>query len=126
MGDGKASETLKVLLGLTGSVASIKAVQLVSNLKSVRSPGVDASHRSWNAVEVRVVATERARHFFEEEELRREADEVHFDQDEWEWKDRGDPVLHIGSLYLKELHLRFSLKNNVFVLLLSFRVDQMG
>ncbi len=121
MGDEKASETLKVLLGLTGSVASIKAVQLVSNLKSVRSLGLDASHRSWSAVEVRVVATERARHFFEEEELRREADEVHFDQDEWEWKDRGDPVLHIGSSLClkKDYTLEFSLKNDVFVLLLQ-------
>ncbi len=90
-----SDESLKVLLGLTGSVASIKAVQLVQCLKSMTPRG---SFRTWERVEVRVIATERARHFFDQEAVGREADSVHYDQDEWKWKGRGDPVLHIGKL----------------------------
>lgn len=74
----------RVLLGLSGSVASIKAVELVQSLSA------------W--AEVRVLCTARSLHFFSAEELEsRLHAKVYQDEDEWRdapWK-RGDPVLHV-------------------------------
>ncbi len=83
---------LHVLLGVTGSVASIKAVQLVRSLKE----GTSSRRSVWSRVEVRVIATEKASHFFDLDALKQEADGVFVDADEWQWSKRGDPVLHIG------------------------------
>jgi hypothetical protein len=74
----------RVLLGLSGSVASIKAVELVQSLSA------------W--AEVRVLCTARSLHFFSAHELEsRLLVKVYQDEDEWRdapWK-RGDPVLHV-------------------------------
>ncbi|KAM6961209.1 phosphopantothenoylcysteine decarboxylase [Aplochiton taeniatus] len=71
----------RVLVGVTGSVASLKLPTLVSQLLVL--PGVDA----------RVVTTEHAKHFYDLTEV---AVKVYSDKDEWElWKKRSDPVLHI-------------------------------
>ena len=76
-----------VLLCLTGSVASIKAEQLISSL------------RSSCAVNVRVVASQRALHFVrcqQQQEQEKLSAVMYSDDDEWSsWKARGDPVLHI-------------------------------
>lgn len=73
----------RILLGVTGSVASIKTPELFRNLN-------DDGH------EVRIVATEPALHFFSPADLA--APEALFrDADEWPaggWA-RGDAVLHI-------------------------------
>jgi len=73
-----------LLLGLSGSVAAIKAVELVS-LLSV-----------W--AEVRVIATRKARHFFEAAQVEQMGVKVYCDEDEWKkedvWK-KGESVLHI-------------------------------
>ncbi|XP_056621964.1 phosphopantothenoylcysteine decarboxylase isoform X2 [Triplophysa dalaica] len=62
----------RVLLGLTGSVAALKAPLLV---------------------DVRVVTTDHATHFYDINEVPVHA---YTDKDEWEmWKKRCDPVLHI-------------------------------
>jgi phosphopantothenoylcysteine decarboxylase len=96
----------RVLLALTGSVASIKALELFQAFES----------EGWD---VKVVATEAALHFVqtilptgpsgpqgsstglsssspsnaELEDRFRSA--LHTDADEWAWKGKGDPVLHI-------------------------------
>lgn len=76
----------RVLLGLSGSVASIKAEQLVSLLME------------W--ADVRVIATSHALHFFDLTAMRSKV-EVYVDEDEWRVAEgavgytRGDPVLHI-------------------------------
>jgi len=71
----------RVLLCLTGSVASIKAVELCQNLKTF--------------AELRVVVTERSQSFLNMEELGKEA-LIFTDKDEWEiWKKKGDPVQHV-------------------------------
>lgn len=71
----------RILLGVCGSVAAIKAPQLVRELRLLG--------------DVRVVTTEHAEHFFAEKELP-EASEVLRDADEWaQWQRMGDPVLHI-------------------------------
>eukprot|EP00053_Salpingoeca_punica_P017358 m.167112 g.167112 ORF g.167112 m.167112 type:complete len:272 (+) comp17190_c0_seq1:128-943(+) len=81
-GDGDCKRSLNVLLAASGSVAAIKIPQIVSRLKE------NNAH-----LNVRVVATEHAQHFFRREELT-----VPFftDADEWTtWSKMGDAVLHI-------------------------------
>ncbi|XP_051953497.1 phosphopantothenoylcysteine decarboxylase [Xyrauchen texanus] len=75
------SSKFRVLVGLTGSVASLKAPLLVTQLLEI--PGVD----------VRVVTTDHATHFYDFAEV---PVRVYTDKDEWEmWSKRSDPVLHI-------------------------------
>ncbi|XP_029910477.1 phosphopantothenoylcysteine decarboxylase [Myripristis murdjan] len=76
-----SSGTFRVLVGVTGSVAALKLPLLVSQLLEL--PGVD----------VRVVTTEHAKHFYDLAEV---AVKIYSDKDEWElWTQRSDPVLHI-------------------------------
>ncbi|XP_042153007.1 phosphopantothenoylcysteine decarboxylase isoform X2 [Oncorhynchus tshawytscha] len=71
----------RVLVGVTGSVAALKVPLLVSQLLEL--PGVD----------VRVVTTEHAKHFYNPADV---AVRVYSDTHEWElWSQRSDPVLHI-------------------------------
>ncbi|KAL4658711.1 phosphopantothenoylcysteine decarboxylase isoform X2 [Arapaima gigas] len=71
----------RVLVGVTGSVAALKLPELVSRLLEL--PGV----------EVRVVTTAHAMHFYRPEEV---SARVYSDKNEWEmWKQRSDPVLHV-------------------------------
>ncbi|XP_053320739.1 phosphopantothenoylcysteine decarboxylase [Spea bombifrons] len=70
-----------VLVGVTGSVAALKLPNLVSGLLEI--PGV----------QVQVVSTERAKHFYNVNDV---SVPLYSEQDEWEmWKQRSDPVLHI-------------------------------
>uniref|UniRef100_K7FZ56 Phosphopantothenoylcysteine decarboxylase n=1 Tax=Pelodiscus sinensis TaxID=13735 RepID=K7FZ56_PELSI len=70
-----------VLVGVTGSVAALKLPILVSKLLEI--PGL----------EVHVVTTERAKHFYNPQEI---PVTLYSDTDEWQlWKGRTDPVLHI-------------------------------
>ena len=71
---------MKILIGCTGSVATIKVKELVDQLNN-------------RAFEVQVIATEHAQHFLKKESTNCK---VWSDEDEWKmWNDRGDPVLHI-------------------------------
>lgn len=73
-----------ILIGCTGSVATIKLLELIQRVKS-----------RIGDCQVKVVVTESALHFLNVEEIRAEAT-LHVDADEWAaWKGRGDPVLHI-------------------------------
>lgn len=77
----KPSGTFCILVGVTGSVAALKLPLLVSEL--LQLPKVD----------VKVVTTEHAKHFYNPEEV---SVKIYSDQDEWElWTQRSDPVLHI-------------------------------
>ncbi|XP_074533652.1 phosphopantothenoylcysteine decarboxylase [Halichoeres trimaculatus] len=77
----KSSGTFCILVGVTGSVAALKLPLLVSEL--LQLPGVD----------VKVVTTEHAKHFYNPEEV---SVQIYSDKDEWElWTQRSDPVLHI-------------------------------
>ncbi|XP_074822114.1 phosphopantothenoylcysteine decarboxylase isoform X1 [Natator depressus] len=70
-----------VLVGVTGSVAALKLPILVSELLEI--PGL----------KVRVVTTERAKHFYNPQEI---PVTLYSDTDEWQlWKGRTDPILHI-------------------------------
>uniref|UniRef100_A0A8B9GIB8 Phosphopantothenoylcysteine decarboxylase n=1 Tax=Amazona collaria TaxID=241587 RepID=A0A8B9GIB8_9PSIT len=71
----------RVLVGVTGSVAALKLPLLVAELLKI------------TGLEVKVVTTERAKHFYNVQEI---PVTLYSDEDEWQlWKGRSDPVLHI-------------------------------
>lgn len=79
-----------ILLGVTGSVATIKVAEIVEELKKITfaaSPDVKC--------EVRLVVTKHSKHFLPQPWSQIGASQVYQDEDEWQWKQRGDPVLHI-------------------------------
>lgn len=80
----------RVVLGCTGSVAAIKVPDLVREIND-RAIGKSVN------VQIRLVPTQRALHFFDPEPLKQLDNlEVFQDEDEWSsWQVRGDPVLHI-------------------------------
>ncbi|MDP2438678.1 MAG: flavoprotein [archaeon] len=74
---------LKVLVGLTGSVATIKAGELVEALQR-------------SGCQVQCVATAAATHFLKDQWALGPSVKVLLDKDEWDsYKVLGDPVLHI-------------------------------
>ena len=84
---------VNVILGMTGSVASIKARELITKLAFLAAPRLPS---------LKVVATKAAKHFFNWEELKKDLSspsvsiDFHSDEEEWrDWKKVGDPVLHI-------------------------------
>ncbi|XP_075016588.1 phosphopantothenoylcysteine decarboxylase isoform X1 [Calonectris borealis] len=91
----------RVLVGVTGSVAALKLPLLVTELLKIPgvitlAPGVVGSQHTvsrQDKLEVKVVTTERAKHFYNAQEI---PVTLYSDEDEWElWKGRSDPVLHI-------------------------------
>ncbi|KAI9275525.1 flavoprotein [Phascolomyces articulosus] len=75
------SKKINILIGATGSVASIKIPELVDLFK--QNPDYD----------VRVVPTKAAHFFFTQEQVNAE---IYTDEQEWAlWKKKTDPVLHI-------------------------------
>ncbi|KAJ1809675.1 hypothetical protein LPJ56_004503 [Coemansia sp. RSA 2599] len=78
----------RVLLGATGSVASIKVPQLA---RSIIEKGEEHNLQ----VEIAIAASNSALHFFRREQLPAKVT-LYTDKDEWSgWKKIGDPVLHI-------------------------------
>lgn len=74
-----------VLIGCTGSVASLKIPELVARFLSSERP----------RFRVKVITTQHAQHFFSTDDLPGDVP-VLTDSDEWStWRGRGDPVLHI-------------------------------
>ena len=72
-------------MGVTGSVATIKAKVIIEELK-----------KKIDNVEIILVPTQSALHFLPPKLQELNVDKIHLDQDEWDsWKGRGDPVLHI-------------------------------
>ncbi|RIB15587.1 flavo protein [Gigaspora rosea] len=80
-----SQKKINILIGATGSVASIKIPILVQSLLQYEN------------VEIKVVSTDNALHFFDKESLTKELGvEVTTDADEWKaWSKMSDPVLHI-------------------------------
>ena len=76
----------KVLLGVTGSVATIKTEQIINELKS-----------KIDNVEIILVPTHFSEHFLPSQVVELlKVEKIYRDEDEWSsWNGRGDPVLHI-------------------------------
>lgn len=76
-----------ILIGCTGSVASVKLPEL---LKSLLKQAIDGRH-----MEIKVIATKNSFHFIPMHEMPTNV-VVYTDDDEWAtWKQMSDPVLHI-------------------------------
>lgn len=88
MANPSSDNDKRVLVGCTGSVATIKLPELMKRI-------VESKHSvPWN-VQLQVILTERAKHFYASENLPFNVP-VYYDEDEWTaWSKRGDPVLHI-------------------------------
>ncbi|KAK2163464.1 hypothetical protein LSH36_79g08048 [Paralvinella palmiformis] len=72
----------RILLGCTGSVAALKIPELIDELR-----------RLDNEIDIKLMTTEHATHFFSTEQLQVP---IYRDEDEWQmWQKRSDPVLHI-------------------------------
>ncbi|XP_066148106.1 phosphopantothenoylcysteine decarboxylase [Euwallacea fornicatus] len=79
---------VNVLIGCTGSVATIKLPNLISSLK-------EEFTKKHQNIKIRVATTERAKHFFKSADLGEDID-VFSDSDEWNaWQKRGDEVVHV-------------------------------
>ena len=74
---------LNILLGVTGSVATIKASEVVREMKKISTN-----------VTIKLITTQNAKHFLPQDIIEH-VEQVLQDSDEWKWKQRGDPVLHI-------------------------------
>lgn len=82
----------RVLLGCTGSVATIKVPEIYKQLTD-------------NNIDVRIVVTENSKHFLKLCELP-SGTQILSDTVEWAaWQDRGDPVLHIDLAKWADLFL---------------------
>lgn len=83
-----SAKTLNVLIGCTGSVASVKIPVLVQQLMQQRFPG-------YAAADLKIVATDRSLHFFDRSMVPRSVRLLR-DDDEWSaWRKMSDPVMHI-------------------------------
>ena len=97
----KEDTEVNVILGMTGSVASIKAGELITKLAYDDRIHAAVGHEDTVVNSLKVVATKAAKHFFNWEGLKNDylatpAVEFHSDEEEWrDWKKVGDPVLHI-------------------------------
>jgi phosphopantothenoylcysteine decarboxylase len=87
--ESSSSDNLKhVLVGCTGSVATIKLPVLLKTILESKGSA------PWN-IQLQVIVTEHARHFYAPEDIPIDVP-VYYDLDEWTtWSKRGDPVLHI-------------------------------
>ncbi|KAH9274529.1 hypothetical protein BASA83_003165 [Batrachochytrium salamandrivorans] len=78
---------MHILIGVTGSVASIKLPLLVTQIQ-------ECFLAAEYPVNIKVVATKASQHFFEAKEVHPAP--VITDEDEWAaWEKLSDPVLHI-------------------------------
>ena len=73
---------MKIILGITGSVAAILAGKIVN---------------TFSDNEIKVVPTEKGCHFMvhSDHDMRNVWDKCVFDTQEWQWNKIGDPVLHV-------------------------------
>lgn len=96
------AKTFNVLICVTGSVATIKLVELANKIKSMfpRPYSVRTSGIIEALVKIKIVMTHNSKHFAPKEELVKQLNdsdiEIYDDADEWsQWKKMNDPVLHI-------------------------------
>ena len=83
--DKYADGKIHVLVGATGSVASVKIPLIVRSL---------LAHEN---VEVQIITTKSAKHFFDVDKLKEELGvKIWEDEDDWRtWHELSDPILHI-------------------------------
>jgi phosphopantothenoylcysteine decarboxylase len=72
-----------ILVGITGSVATVKIYNLISDLENIFN----------NDIQIQLICTSKSIHFFDKKLLTKY--KLYEDVDEWKDYKKGDPVLHI-------------------------------
>jgi phosphopantothenoylcysteine decarboxylase len=102
----------RVLLGVTGSVATIKLLDLLDEFTKFST--------------VIVVATKNAQHFFKIDDVRARGVCVFTDADEYTlWQQRGDPVLHVELRRWSDIFLVAPLSANTLAKLANGLCDNL-
>lgn len=99
------NKTFNLLIGVTGSVATIKLIELIHKIhssfpKTIASEKSDFERELNVDIRMKIVMTEHAKHFVKKETLieafQDKNIEIYDDNDEWlQWTKMTDPVLHI-------------------------------
>jgi phosphopantothenoylcysteine decarboxylase len=102
-----------ILIGVTGSVATIKLPLILQKLSEVAGK-YKVSQYNLNSktlklinfsFQIKVVFTENSKHFVKPAEFS-SLTEVYSDADEWNtWKQRGDPIIHIDLVKWADLFI---------------------
>lgn len=97
-------EARNILIGVTGSVAAIKLINLVEGLRSFFGSSSSIKKHHDEKLCVKIIRTQNSRHFVHKDHLLNHFNstgdsplvEIYDDEDEWtQWKQMNDPVLHI-------------------------------
>lgn len=114
---------LNLLIGVTGSVATIKLPKLTNHFKEQFKLKFQDK-----CLEVRIVITENSRNFFNLDQFQNENKEIQIyrDQDEWQnWKQINDPILHIELRNWADLFLIAPLDANTLAKLANGLCDNL-
>lgn len=96
-------KTFNIIVGVTGSVATVKLTELIKKIKSMfQKPCAKLNGAMIDAtINIIIIMTRNSKHFLpKKDELLRNLNDlrvqIYDDDDEWSlWKSMGDPVLHI-------------------------------
>ena len=118
----KAADQFNLLIGVTGSVATIKLPKLIGEFRERFRQQFKDERR----LEIRVVMTEHSAGFFSAEEVRADGVQLYRDQDEWQaWRKIGDPILHIDLRNWADLLLIAPLDANTMAKLANGLCDNL-
>lgn len=118
----KAADQFNLLIGVTGSVATIKLPKLIGEFRERFRQQFKDERR----LEIRVVMTEHSAGFFSAEEVRADDVQLYRDQDEWQaWRKIGDPILHIDLRNWADLLLIAPLDANTMAKLANGLCDNL-
>ncbi|KRX01755.1 Flavoprotein [Pseudocohnilembus persalinus] len=106
-----------LLLGVSGSVATIKLEQILNLLIKTGN------------YNIKVITTEKSKHFFDEIEIRNKLkQQIQFydDSQEWgHWKQKGDPVLHIDLRKWADIFVIAPLSANTMAKIANLQCDNL-
>lgn len=118
----KTADQFNLLIGVTGSVATIKLPKLIGEFRERFRQQFKDERR----IEIRVVMTEHSAGFFSAEEVRADGVQLYRDQDEWQaWRKIGDPILHIDLRNWADLLLIAPLDANTMAKLANGLCDNL-
>lgn len=104
---------VNLLIGCTGSVASLKLPELVEKFQ-----------QECENINIRICVTEHSQHFFDKEKLS-ELIDIFTDADEWTWSKRTDPVLHIELSKWADIFLIAPLDANTLAKIANGQCDNL-
>lgn len=128
----RSRKVFNILLGVTGSVAAVKLVDLVKKIKSLfPRPYINPNGTTiQTSVNFKIIMTQNSKHFAKRDDLLKNlndpAIQFYDDADEWSiWNRMGDPVLHIELRKWADLCLIAPLDANTMAKLSSGICDNL-